>query len=283
MEQGQLFGGGSAQGDSAEGRRFEFEVSARREQREARWREALRGVVETEILPRLRKAHPPEDVSPIVATAEDAEIFVRVLLAEDGSEAAAHVASLRERTAAADRALLSLLARTARHFGDLWAADLCDFIDVTIGLGRLHLILRAMSVAVESTVAVATNARRALLLPAPGETHGFGIAMVQYAFRSAGWRADYGLPSEYAGRLHAEWFDLVGFSVSCDNRLESLRSAIEAARRVSRNPALLVMAGGPALVGRPDLALAAGADGSADDAVGAVDMAESLLDRRSPV
>ncbi len=101
--------------------------------------------------------------------------------------------SLKERTDAADRAFLLLLAGAARRFGELWEADLCDFVDVTIGLRQLHLLLSTVSSEVEAEVDIAPDARRVLLLPAPGETHGFGIAMVQYSFRAAGWRADYGL------------------------------------------------------------------------------------------
>jgi len=147
----------------------------------------------------------------------------------------------------------------------------------------LHFILNALSAEVEAAVEIAPNARRVLLLPAPGESHGFGIAMVRFSFRAAGWRADCGVVADHLARLRAEWFDLVGFSVSCDNRLDPLRGAVEGVRRASRNPGVLIMVGGPALSGKPEIALAAGADGSANDAAGAVIAAQSLLDRRAPV
>ena len=197
MESGQFFRGGTMQGDRAPARRFENDASTSGNNGDPGWRKALLRVVETEILPRLRVSHRREGVPPSVATPENVEHFVRLLLANNGSEALAYALSLRERTGAADRDFLLLLARAARRFGELWEADLCDFVDVTIGLRQLHLLLSAMCAEVEAEVDIAPDARRVLLLPAPGETHGFGIAMVRYSFRAAGWRADCGLPSEY--------------------------------------------------------------------------------------
>jgi methanogenic corrinoid protein MtbC1 len=282
MEHGHLFQGATALNDRARARRIEG-AAAHRDETDSRWRHALRGVVESEILPRLRKAHPSGEASSIAATPEDIEAFGRLLLAKDVAEALALVAALREKTSPADPGLLDMLTRTARHFGDMWNADLCDFVDVTIGLRRLHLILNDLSADLEAKVAVAPDAPRVLLLPAPGESHGFGIAMVQFSFRAAGWCAECGFAADYLVRLRDEWYDLVGLSVSCDDRLATLRSSVDTARRTSRNPAIIVMAGGPSLAGRPEFALSAGADGSADDAVGAVFAAQSLLDRRTTV
>ena len=257
MEQGYSFPGGSTPVERAQRRGDEIGDLGYGDGPASRLRQALRGVVETEILPRLKKAHGPGTTSPIPATSEDIEAFGRQLLAKDGAAALALVGALREKTSAADPGLLDLLTRTARHLGELWEADKCDFVDVTIGLRRLHLILNTLSAEIEAAVTIAPDAPRVLLMAAPGESHGFGIAMVQFSFRAAGWRAEFGFANDYLSRLRGEWYDLVGLSVSCDGRLATLRTAVETARRASRNPAIFVMAGGPSLAGRAEFAQAA--------------------------
>ena len=36
---------------------------------------------------------------------------------------------------------VELLEPTARHLGEMWDRDECDFIDVTLGVGRLQKLL----------------------------------------------------------------------------------------------------------------------------------------------
>ena len=48
--------------------------------------------------------------------------------------------------------------------------------------------------------------------------------------------------------MHNHWFDVVGFSVSSDRRLEELKQDIHDIRRDSRNKNVGIMLGGPMLV-----------------------------------
>jgi len=66
--------------------------------------------------------------------------------------------------------------------------------------------------------------------------------------------------------LSQQWFDVVGFSVSSDRSIGALKMLILQARRVSRNPGVLVMVGGPMVTMVPDLAGMVGADFSGGDA-----------------
>ena len=84
--------------------------------------------------------------------------------------------------------------------------------------------------------------------------------MVAAVFRFAGWRALRTGSGDVSACLAREWFDAVGFSLSCDRHIESLRSAIRAVREVSRNRKITILVGGPAFAERPGLGERLGAN-----------------------
>ena len=71
---------------------------------------------------------------------------------------------------------LDLLANAARHFGELWESDEWDFSDVTIGLCRIHELLRKHSVLhnPESFWHGGEGQHRILLATACGDQHILG-------------------------------------------------------------------------------------------------------------
>ncbi|RZJ18331.1 MAG: cobalamin-binding protein, partial [Haliea sp.] len=109
---------------------------------------------------------------------QDVERFARLVLARDDDVAQACVDAMRDRGVPIESIYLDLLAPVARHLGELWEQDLCDFTDVTLGLGRLQQVLRELSPAFGQSIDHPTNGRRVLLLPSPGEQHTFGLVMV---------------------------------------------------------------------------------------------------------
>jgi methanogenic corrinoid protein MtbC1 len=82
--------------------------------------------------------------------------------------------------------------------------------------------------------------------------------------------------------LRDEWFDVVGFSVTCDSRLSHLQREIRRVRACSRNPHVGIIVGGRVFNERPDLVRRIGADGCAADARSAPEHARILM-ARSPV
>ena len=78
--------------------------------------------------------------------------------------------------------------------------------------------------------------------------------------------------------VQAERVDVVGFSLACDERLETVYQEIRGVRRASRNPGLSVMVGGPPFVANPLLAAELGADGTATDGRQAVAQAQALVE-----
>jgi methanogenic corrinoid protein MtbC1 len=116
----------------------------------------------------------------------------------------------------------------------------------------------------------------------PGERHGLGLAMVVNFFRRAGWNVCH-VPvidgEELVGRVKREWFGVVGISVACSDKLESLAANIRSIRIASRNPAVGVMVGGPPFIEHPQLATIVGADMTASDGLQAVSNAKTLMSR----
>lgn len=256
-------------------------VDARRKQT---LQKDLASLVEAEIIPRLMLAHRPEPVAPpcnILPDADQIAAFAVLMLApgEDGVEAG--VADLLGSGLALDSLLLDLLAPTARHLGILWEEDHCDFVDVTRAMGRLHRIMRDLTQRVGGEPEISPQARSILLLPCPGDSHSFGVAVVERFFMAAGWevtcpgtRPD----SELQVLARGGWFDVVGLSLASEVLLPKIAETIAALRRHSRNPALRVIVGGAVFAADPELFRQVGADASTTDARRAPALAESLLD-----
>jgi MerR family transcriptional regulator, light-induced transcriptional regulator len=127
------------------------------------------------------------------------------------------------------------------------------------------------------------DGRRILLLPAPGEQHTLGLAMVAEFFRRAGWSVvgdEAARTSDPAALVRGEWFDVVGISAGSDARLDWLKAGIGAVRNASRNRAVRVIVGGPPFTANPAMAQEVGADGTAVDGQQAPKIAEQLLQMR---
>ncbi len=141
------------------------------------------------------------------------------------------VHALLEEGLSLDTLLLDLFAPTARRLGQLWEEDEADFLDVAVALGRLQSLTRAVCARLEG-VDIPMNGRRVLLLPCPGETHLFSLALVASFFREAGWEVvlSNGVDQDPATLIHAERFDLVGISLSCDVLLPAMAEFVATLR-----------------------------------------------------
>ena len=241
--------------------------------------------VEGEIVPRLLlarryAAHVPGSADADPVEAGDANELARLLLVHDVEVPFAYVESIRFRGVDTCHIYTRLLALAARKLGVMWEQEECDFLQVTMGLGRLQQLLHriAMQSAPESLDARG-HGRRALLATTPGENHSFGIMMVSEFFRRHGWDVDNEFPAsehDLAKCVRDQSFSLVGLSAGCDARIDSLTAAVRAVRRCSRNPAVGIIVGGPLFREHPEWAARVGADATAEDGEQAVRLAESV-------
>ncbi|MCJ2053287.1 B12-binding domain-containing protein [Methylobacterium sp. J-070] len=250
--------------------------------------DALARVVEAEILPRLMLAHRPAAArrrgrAGRAPSPQEIARFSALLLAPGPVDLDAQVDALREGGLPLARLLLDLLAPAARHLGALWEEDACDFLAVTEALGRLQAVSRRLCAEMESE-SVPANGRSVLLMPCPGETHRFGLSIVASFFREAGWDVTTAVPGPGLDPLEllgADWFDVVGLSLSSDVLTPALAGTVSDMRSASRNPDIRVLVGGPYFARNGGEAGIFGADACAADACLAPAAAEALLDRQA--
>jgi len=247
--------------------------------------------LEAEVIPRLVEAHRAVPVTDLPVQPEtcpaptEAEIsdFVQSVFSLQSASLSARVDGYRERGMSIENVYLQLLAPAARHMGYLWDEDLCNFTQVTIGLGRLQYLLQALSPAFGTDIEFPANARRVVLVPAPGEQHTFGLSMVAEFFLHAGWEVvggQGGHHGEAVDMVREEWFDVIGFSVGSETRLDWLKTCVSEVRKASCNPSIGVMVGGPIFTLYPEYAQVVGADATSTDGKQAPIVAEDLVASR---
>ncbi len=266
------------------------------------WKARLEYAIQAEVVPRLLaslaphssgRAHRPPAHAGAPATPpatppatfrapalkERLDEFVDLLLKTDAEDALAYVARLQAEGASGESICLDLLTPAARRLGAMWDEDSCDLMEVTVGVQILHRILRLLRPERASVAGTASSGKRILLVPAPGESHVFGAAIVEKFFQDARWDVMRAAEKAFLDDLKTGWFDVAGFSLSMDRNLEWLKNAIATARRQSANPKLRILVGGPVFLDDPGLVKAVGADAMAEDAPSAVLWAERLPDR----
>jgi len=176
---------------------------------------------------------------------------------------------------------LELLAPAARQLGTLWESDATDFASVTLAVSRLQRIMRRLSEDFVDTAGQG-GGESVLLTIIPGEQHSFGLSMVAEFFRRAGWNlctGPFASHQELIALVHNHWFDIVGFSMSSDRRLDELKKDIRDIRRESRNRHVGIILGGPVVIADPDLVASMGADMMSADATTAPQQARDLIEQ----
>lgn len=255
---------------------------------------SLGGLVEGEIIPRLLLAHceAHQEVHDIGGEAFDpaaagggfqpgeAEQFAIRPLELEAAELLAEVEVFLARGVSVESIMVDLLAPSARHLGELWEDDECDFVDVTMGLWRLQEVMREIALRSPSLVRFFSAAPTVLFTPMPGDQHSFGALMVEEIFARSGWQSEVLFKPERHELLAIvaeRSLDLVGLTLSCDCPTGTVAELIAAIRAVSANSETRVIIGGPQVNSDPGLVALVGADGTASDARSALALAQRLV------
>ncbi len=219
--------------------------------------ESFTEIIENEILPRLVGAHstavekPPAGKGRAAAMPfgiKEVVAFARACVGEDPHAAQALIDQAIKQGAQSPDLFLGLITPAARHLGQLWEQDYCDFASVTIGLARLHEISHRLGYVYQGGPQASGPQRRLLLTTMPGSQHLLGLIVVADFFRRADWEVviEIGTSAEtILETIQHEWFELIGLSVSTERECKTLNSLLLRVREISRNPAIRVILGGP--------------------------------------
>lgn len=239
--------------------------------------------IETAVIPRMLLTHRTEEAPSRAIAQRRKEVrsahvdeLAKLLLDHDSSLASEFVDAYVRDGTPLDVVLLELLAPAARLLGEMWEADLCGFVEVTLGLSRMQHMLRRYGRGAEPDEAGMGRGHCVLLVPTPGEQHTFGLRLIEEFLLRDGWDVRCNLMSSRAetiSTVSSGFFDVVGFTLSGEMLMASLMSTIVDVRRASRNRGIRVMVGGFIFVEHPEFLQQVGADAIARDAYDAVRLA----------
>lgn len=257
----------------------------------------LFAALQTEIIPRLMIANQLSGNLPKAASGSpesrgtafdtsDRTVFLDALLSDESERAARTVEGHLGRGHEVSNILIELCAWAARELGEMWTDDRVSFVDVTIGVCRLHDVVHRFSGSAETAEAPAAGAAPSILIAsAPGEQHVFGVLVASELFRQQGWD----VTTETSGdakailrQVSTRRFDLAGLSVSHDGAVGDLTDLISAMRNSAKNPAMKMLAGGQLFQHSPHIAEQIGADGIAGSGLDAPELARKMLARPQP-
>lgn len=250
--------------------------------------DALVRAIECEIIPRLILSHsgmktclPTVQRSSPMFSQSEVDSFTAMVIEPDEDILRALLNSLRRREVSIEGIYLELLAPVARRLGELWEQDLCSFSDVTIGLGKLHQILRDVRPSIDNTTDNHITGLNILLAACPGEQHNFGVSMVGEFFHQAGWNVELGVaPMDPVDKVARKSFHVIGLSMAADIFRSRMAKCIQEVRRASMNQGIIVLVGGPAFLTNPSLATELQADAMAVDGKEACQIALSMVAER---
>ena len=248
----------------------------------------LARIISNDIVPRLLRLHtevvpdaPSIDalIGALRPSSTEIDTLAHIILGDDLEAAATYVTIMRDRGLSMEMLYVELLEPTARHLGEMWDNDECDFIDVTIGVGRLQKLLAIFNDTY--TLPQLGTRRRVLMATTPGNQHSLGASMIEKLLSAAGWDVE----TEYSGEVDQivhmvkrNWFAVIGLTAGSDGQLPAMKSAVAQIRTHSQNADIGVMVGGPMFTQDPQLVVAMGADATAPNAPAAVLAAQKLFD-----
>lgn len=244
--------------------------------------ELLLKTVESELIPRLFVNHMMDvpSSSPLVenratepvpglwSSDDNIAAFAAMCISNDPEKLDQHVTDLLAQGVTLESIFLYLLAPAAKHLGEGWTADQLSFVDVHLGLCRLHQLICECETIGFRSENLTLAGESILLTCAPGENHTFGVTMVADFFRRYGWQVSNlcGLDTDFLiARLASTHYTAVGFSLHNEYNYSALAAIIHQVKEASCNKDLFVMVGGDYFIRNPNKVEAIGAQVSAAD------------------
>ena len=206
--------------------------------------------------------------------------FSQCLIENDIDAACQIVSNYSDAGCSAPNLVLDLLCNSARYLGELWCSDETSFAEVTIGMAGLHHILRYLDDRMTGVLDVSVSSQpRILFMPMPGDTHIFGVSVLETFFRHSGWNVRTDFEPSHAALIDivaGEAFDVVGFSVGHTDAVSQCAAMTKLVRKHSINKNIKVMAGGSALPKVKDFKGVTGVDAVAGEVQAALELASTF-------
>jgi hypothetical protein len=245
----------------------------------------LRNVILSTVIPELAARHGIPAERRLWGIDSRSIALADLLIGPDDGAALELIRTLQSGDGSQRQLFETLLEPAARRLGDMWGADVCTEIEVTLGLGQLQRAVRAMHDDVEPAAATGVFLPAVLIVPEPGEQHSLTAILDSDALWQAGWDPQSEYPSSDEALLAGNWFDAMDLSLSAsftrEHWLPRVSRTIALARHASRNPELVVVVGGRVFAEQSAARAQVGADGAsmtAFDAEGAI--RDGLLNRK---
>ena len=215
---------------------------------------SLLDVIREQIIPRLMQSHhpaPPETTFSSTAEPAEAARFGALAVGVEEQALAQRAQALLQHTLTLDGLIFDLVPAAARWLGEQWEQDRLDFTEVTLGLWRLHVLVRELMPGRQPEDARLADTPQPVILlsPAPGEHHTLGLLLVAEGFLRAGWMVEdltHGSADELLRHVQQNHYTAVGLSIGSTHLTEETRSLTHWLRETSYNPGLVILVGGHA-------------------------------------
>ena len=248
---------------------------------------SIRSIIESDIIPRLLSSQSIElstfrelDSERALPLKHEIEEFVLLCIDDDPDAAQIFVDRMMHEGLSKENVFLELITPAARLMGAQWESDLIDFYKVTHGLARLHTVTHNIGFSYQNGPMSKGDIKRIMIASAPGSEHLLGPTIVSEFFRKDGWQVVMEISptvKELVQAVSNEWFDAVGLSISIQAQLNDLSVLIAQIKKLSRNPNVVILLGGPIFTIQSFKASDFGAEAICTDAKDAVEMTSSLI------
>ena len=178
---------------------------------------------------------------------------------------------------------LGLYTNSARLLGEMWVQDLCSFGDVTIGLTVLHDLVRQNTQRLRLEFEPTQYETLMCLSPIPGQEHVFGTFMLEAFLLAKGYNVETSFAKNremFLNTIATKKYNIIALSVAEDNQVKECKKLIKNIRNMSFNQDVKILAGGYPFIQNKKLYLEVGADATADNALQALEVIETICNDR---
>jgi len=181
---------------------------------------------------------------------------------------------------------LGVYTDSARLLGEMWVKDICSFGDVTIGLTILHDLVRQNIQPLGAELEQTRHETFICLSPIPGQEHVFGTFMLEAFLLAKGHNVETSLAQTrevFLNNIATNKYSIIALSVAEDNQVKACKQLIQSIRNMSFNQDITILVGGYPFIQNDGLYLDVGADATADNALQALEVIETICNDRMQI